>query len=192
MRRWRAGVEVEGGGGSVRVNRCFPLASITLPGACSFFFNVTPVHCGMQSFSWGGGSVLQAVGVVEGGVALTTLFRFPLAPSAMYACTPTPPPPHHPPPPPPVCLSARRRTFWFWTEGLSCRSEARASHWRSWAFSWADSARRLRVERAPCTWPLGRERWDRVTLFQRVKTCSWHKMDIGAADKLLFVNRVRP
>lgn len=55
--------------------------------------------------------------------------------------------------------SARKRRFWFWTEGLSCHREALVNHWRSWAFSWADSAQRRRAERAPCTWPLrgGRE-----------------------------------
>lgn len=58
----------------------------------------------------------------------------------------------------PVSLSARRRRFWFWIEGPSCHSGARASHWRSWAFSWAGSAQRRRVERAPCTWPLGRDK----------------------------------
>ena len=96
--------------------------------------------------------VFVCVCVWGGGVALTTKFRCPLVPSAPY------------PPPlllPPVSLSARRWRFWFWIEGLSCRSGVRASHWRSWAFSWAGSAQRRRVERAPCTWPL---RWEKKLL----------------------------
>lgn len=111
--------------------RGFPLASSAL----LFFSNVTPVHCGTRS------SRGVSVAGGGGGVALTTLFRCPLVPSA-----PSPPPIS-----PPVSLSARRRRFWFWIEGPSCRSGARASHWRSWAFSWVGSAQQRHVERAPCT-----------------------------------------
>lgn len=78
------------------------------------------------------------------------VFRCPLVPRVLH-----PPPPSSPQP---ACPSARRRRFWFWIEGLSCRSGARASRWRSWAFSWADSARPRHAGRALCTWPLGGER----------------------------------
>lgn len=119
--------------GSVRGKRGFPLDLLLLS-------NFTPVHCGRSRGVSAAGS--------RWGLALTTLFRCLLVPSA-----PCPPPLL-----PPVSLSARRRRFWFWIEGPSCRSGARASHWRSWAFSWAGSAQRHHVGRAPCTWPLGREK----------------------------------
>lgn len=119
--------------------RGFPMASSTLPGPAPFFSNFSPVYCGIKSS--------QGVSVAGSrwGVALTILFRCPLAPSA-------------PCPPPVESLSARRRRFWFWIEGPSCHSAAQVSHWRSWVFSWVDSAQRRHVERAPCTWPLGREK----------------------------------
>lgn len=99
----------------------------------------TPVHCG-------GSRGVSAAGN-RWGLALTTLFRCSLVPSA----------PCLSPLLPPVSPSARRRRFWFWIEGLSCHSGAQASHWRSWAFSLVGSAQQHHVEMAPCTWPLGEE-----------------------------------
>ena len=132
-----------------------PIGQLHSAWTCSFISNFTQVQCGTWSscgVSVAGSRCLCVCVCVWGGVALTTKFRCPLVPSAPY------------PPPlllPPVSLSARRWRFWFWIEGLSCRSGVRASHWRSWAFSWAGSAQRRRVERAPCTWPL---RWEKKLL----------------------------
>lgn len=133
--------------------RGFPLADSTLPGLALFLRLVRRVLVG---------SVLQAA-VGGGGVGAQVFFFFfspnnPAQVSAGAQCPVSSAPSSSSSSSHPVSLSARRRRFWFWIEGPSCRSGARASHWRSWAFSWAGSAQRRRVERAPCTWPLGRDK----------------------------------